>query len=60
MKWFFRWDISCLDNLPDYMKFLYRIILDLYEEIEKEMRKQGRVYALKYYIKEVLVFVFLY
>jgi hypothetical protein len=41
------------------MKFLYKIILDFYEEIEKEMRKEGRVYALKYYIKEVRpVFIF--
>lgn len=48
-----------MDNLPDYMKFLYKIILDLYEEIEQEMKKEGRQYALNYYVKEVRLFVFL-
>ncbi|XP_045827317.1 probable terpene synthase 2 [Trifolium pratense] len=52
-----RWDVSCMDNLPNYMKFLYRIILDLYEEIEKEMKKEGRIYALKYYVKEFIKYV---
>lgn len=54
-----RWDISCLDNLPDYMKFLYKIVLDLYKEIEQEMKKEGREYVLNYYTKEVWDFVFL-
>ncbi|RHN65690.1 putative lyase [Medicago truncatula] len=52
-----RWDISCLDNLPDYMKFLYVIILDLYKEIEQEMKKEGREYALNYYVKEFIKYV---
>ncbi|CAJ2633819.1 unnamed protein product [Trifolium pratense] len=51
-----RLDIG-LDNLPDYMKFLYRIILDLYEEIEQEMRNNGRVYALNYYVKELKKYI---
>jgi hypothetical protein len=53
MKLIFRWDISCLDDLPNYMKFLYKLILDLYEEIKHEMRKEGREYAPNYYAKEV-------
>jgi len=56
MKVIFRWDISCLDDLPDYMKFLYRITLDLYEEIEQEMQKSGRTYAINYYKKAVWIF----
>ncbi|WJX63671.1 (-)-germacrene D synthase [Trifolium repens] len=47
-----KWDSSCLDSLPDYMKILYRTILDLYEEIEENMKNERRVYALNYYIKE--------
>ncbi|RHN57914.1 putative lyase [Medicago truncatula] len=50
-----RWDISCLNNLPDYMRFLYKVILDLYEEIEVETRKERKEYALTYYVKEVRV-----
>jgi hypothetical protein len=50
---FFRWDINCADNLPKYMKFLYKLILDLYEEVKNEMRKEGREYAPNYYAKEV-------
>ncbi|XP_059668963.1 valerianol synthase TPS8-like [Cornus florida] len=40
-----RWDISAIDQLPDYMKIFYRMLLDFYEEIEKEMIKQGRSYS---------------
>ncbi|KAK2430418.1 (-)-germacrene D synthase [Trifolium repens] len=47
-----KWDSSCLDSLPDYMKILYRTILDLYEEIEENMKNERREYALNYYIKE--------
>jgi hypothetical protein len=60
MKVIFRWDSSCLDSLPDYMKILYRTILDLYEEIEENMKNERREYALNYYIKEVRVFIFLH
>ncbi|CAI8586766.1 unnamed protein product [Vicia faba] len=44
-----RWDICGLDNLPDYMKFLYRILFDLNKEIEEEAIKEGIVYAMNYY-----------
>uniref|UniRef100_A0A5B7AAS5 Uncharacterized protein n=1 Tax=Davidia involucrata TaxID=16924 RepID=A0A5B7AAS5_DAVIN len=37
-----RWDISAIDQLPDYMKTCYRALLNLYKELEKEMAKQGR------------------
>jgi hypothetical protein len=42
------------------MKILYRTILDLYEEIEENMKNERREYALNYYIKEVRVFIFLH
>ncbi|CAK7350865.1 unnamed protein product [Dovyalis caffra] len=39
-------------KLPcDYMKVLYRAILNLFKETENEMSKQGRSYA-AYYVKE--------
>jgi hypothetical protein len=48
-----KWNISCLDNLPDYMQIPYKMVLDLSEEIEQKMTRDGRVYALNYYVKEV-------
>ena len=50
-----RWDICCLVALPKYMQLCYRAILDVYEEIEQEMRKQGKVYFMKYAKKEVII-----
>ncbi|XP_058745027.1 probable terpene synthase 2 isoform X1 [Vicia villosa] len=48
---------NCLDNLPAYMKFLYGIILDLYEELEHEMKMRGKVFALNYHVKELKKYV---
>ncbi|XP_004497487.1 probable terpene synthase 2 [Cicer arietinum] len=47
-----RWDISCLDDLPNYMKILYKSLLNVYEEIEQEMRKEERIYTLNYFVKD--------
>ncbi|XP_059623571.1 valerianol synthase TPS8-like isoform X2 [Cornus florida] len=40
-----RWETSAIDQLPDYMKIFYRALLDLYEEFNKEMTKQGTLYS---------------
>jgi len=40
----FRWDINCIDQIPEYMKLCYKSLLDVYEEIEDEMSKDGRSY----------------
>ena len=43
-----------IDQLPaDYMKVLYRAILNLFNETENDMGKQGRYYA-SYYVKEAV------
>ncbi|XP_038905757.1 (+)-gamma-cadinene synthase-like [Benincasa hispida] len=39
-----RWDISMINLLPKYMKVYYTTMLDLFEEIEKEMTKDGTSY----------------
>ncbi|KAK7824433.1 (-)-germacrene d synthase [Quercus suber] len=39
-----RWDINCVDQIPEYMKLCYKALLDVYEEIEDEMSKEGRSY----------------
>ncbi|KAG2677981.1 hypothetical protein I3760_12G121700 [Carya illinoinensis] len=46
-----RWDINCIDQLPQYMKLIYKALLGVYEEIEEEMSKEGRFYRI-YYAKE--------
>ncbi|GKV49072.1 hypothetical protein SLEP1_g55843 [Rubroshorea leprosula] len=43
-----RWDISVIDQLPDYMKLFYQALLDIYSEIEKQVAKEGRSYAVHY------------
>ncbi|WJX46364.1 (-)-germacrene D synthase [Trifolium repens] len=43
-----RWDISCMDFLPEYMKFCYKAVWDVYEEMEQEMVKEGRAFCVIY------------
>ena len=49
----FRWDINCMDELPDYMQVFYHTLLNVYDEIEEEMVKEGRSYRV-YYAKEAV------
>ena len=49
----FRWDVCCLDDLPEYMKLTYRSVLKVFEEAEQEVGKEGRAYSIGYGIKEV-------
>ncbi|XP_052209331.1 valerianol synthase TPS1B-like [Diospyros lotus] len=37
-----RWDVAAIDGLPDYMKALYRAVLKFYDELDREITKQGR------------------
>nr|XP_034909751.1 probable terpene synthase 6 [Populus alba]TKR66322.1 terpene synthase/cyclase family protein [Populus alba] len=47
-----RCSMNAIDQLPaDYMKVLYRALLNLFNETENDMGKQGRSYA-SYYLKE--------
>ncbi|KAH9651258.1 alpha-humulene/(-)-(E)-beta-caryophyllene synthase [Citrus sinensis] len=43
-----RWDISAIDQLPEYMKLCYRALLDVYSEAEKDLAPQGKLYRLHY------------
>lgn len=49
----FRWDVTAVDLLPEYMKPIYRALLDLYDEIEAETAKVGRSFCVHYAKKEV-------
>lgn len=48
-----RFDISHINQLPDYMQICYKILLDTFEEFEEEMSKQGRLYNVDY-LKEAV------
>ncbi|XP_047937578.1 germacrene A synthase-like [Salvia hispanica] len=46
-----RWDFGELSRLPDYMRPLYKAILELYMQFEDELAKEGRSYASFYAIE---------
>nr|AFK93531.1 germacrene A synthase [Artemisia annua] len=37
-----KWDISAMEQIPEYIRPFYKILLDEYAEIEKKMAKEGR------------------
>ncbi|XP_050288805.1 sesquiterpene synthase 2-like [Quercus robur] len=43
-----RWDISCIDQLPEYMQICYRALFDVFEAIENELAKKERAYRVSY------------
>lgn len=36
-----KWDVSCTDQLPEYVQIIYKAMLDFYDEIEEELAKKG-------------------
>ncbi|PON61426.1 Squalene/phytoene synthase [Parasponia andersonii] len=51
-----RWDISAIDQLPDYMKICYKALLDVYSEVEETLANEGRnLYRLDYAKKAVSI-----
>lgn len=54
---FFRWDISMINQLPEYMKVHYITLLGLYEEMDKEMAKDGTSYRAHFAKEAVKIFI---
>ncbi|XVF85379.1 hypothetical protein PTKIN_Ptkin17bG0113000 [Pterospermum kingtungense] len=48
-----RWDIKCMDQLPDYMKIIYKALLDVYEEM-KQLLPEERQYRVEYARNEMI------
>ncbi|KAK2639416.1 hypothetical protein Ddye_027211 [Dipteronia dyeriana] len=48
-----RRDINTIDVLPDCMKLIYQPVLDVYNEADEEMSKDGRSFCMRYAIEEV-------
>ncbi|KAM0018849.1 putative (-)-beta-caryophyllene synthase [Helianthus debilis subsp. tardiflorus] len=43
-----RWSITCIDELPEYMKLAYQALIDVYKEMEEIMGKEGKAHHLSY------------
>ncbi|KAF5478807.1 hypothetical protein F2P56_005337 [Juglans regia] len=43
-----RWNVRSMNTLPKYMQICYKALLDVFEEIEKELAKQGRSYLVSH------------
>lgn len=52
-----RWNIEAVDTLPEYMKLIYRTLLDAFNEIEEDMAKQGRSHCVRYAKEEVCIII---
>ncbi|KAK9133654.1 hypothetical protein Scep_013182 [Stephania cephalantha] len=50
---FERWDVSSINQLPEYMKISYQATLDEYEKMEELMHKKGCSYPM-HYAKEAM------
>ncbi|GKB67386.1 germacrene A synthase [Tanacetum coccineum] len=37
-----KWDISAMEQIPEYIRPFYKVLLDEYAEIKKKMAKEGR------------------
>ncbi|KAG6793935.1 hypothetical protein POTOM_003161 [Populus tomentosa] len=48
-----KWEITAVDQLPEYMKVTYKALLDVYTEIEENMVSEERSYRV-YYAKEAM------
>ncbi|KAH6821460.1 hypothetical protein C2S53_006291 [Perilla frutescens var. hirtella] len=47
------WNIGVIKRLPGYMKPLYKALLELYQQFEDELAKDGRSYATCYAIESL-------
>ncbi|XP_068340232.1 (-)-germacrene D synthase-like [Pyrus communis] len=47
------WDVSAIDQLPEYMKVCYRALLDVYTEIHEKLAHDGKLYRI-HHAREVM------
>ncbi|KAL6146560.1 hypothetical protein ACLB2K_057238 [Fragaria x ananassa] len=48
-----RWDVKCIDELPDYLKIFYYELLNVFHEMDTVLAKEGRSYRVCYAIQAV-------
>ncbi|CAK9321703.1 unnamed protein product [Citrullus colocynthis] len=49
-----RWDVNCIEKLPNYMKGFYETILEVYKEIEQDICKDDNIPFAFHYAKEAM------
>lgn len=57
---FIRWDIKAINELPRYMRQLYRTILHVHDEMEEELNKSGKSYTISYVKEEVYIHTYIF
>ncbi|KAL9232393.1 hypothetical protein vseg_007508 [Gypsophila vaccaria] len=50
---FQRWEMSAMDELPEYMKVIYEAVIVTYSEMEEELVNEGRSFAI-FYAKDAM------
>ncbi|PHT73361.1 hypothetical protein T459_24146 [Capsicum annuum] len=48
-----RWNIDASEQLPSYMKIIYTGLLDVYNEIEKELANENKSFLVNYFVIEM-------
>ncbi|KAI7755456.1 hypothetical protein M8C21_006430 [Ambrosia artemisiifolia] len=48
-----RWSISSLDMLPEYMKLIYQELVNIHQEMEELLEKDGKAYQI-HYVKKLM------
>ncbi|XP_038682641.1 casbene synthase, chloroplastic-like [Tripterygium wilfordii] len=43
-----RWNIDAIDQMPEYMKCLYNVLMNVYHEFENQLKSEGRSYIVSY------------
>ncbi|KAK1433294.1 hypothetical protein QVD17_10204 [Tagetes erecta] len=52
-----RWSITCLDDVPEKMQLIYRMLLDIYGDMEKILLKMGKAHHLNYIRDAMMEFI---
>ncbi|KAH6818181.1 hypothetical protein C2S51_001784 [Perilla frutescens var. frutescens] len=50
---FARWNTGEIDELPDYMQIVYKFVMSVSQDFEREAEKQGKSFAIPYYIEAI-------
>lgn len=51
--------MNAVDDLPDYMRPVYRAILELFDELDEDVKKEGRSYSVSITKVAVIIYFFL-
>ncbi|KAL7616204.1 hypothetical protein Lser_V15G00813 [Lactuca serriola] len=52
-----RWSNTCLDELPENMKLIYRMFLNFYEDMEEILAKMGKAHHINYIVEALKEYI---